>query len=220
MKLLKEELEISNELREFIENSQDLINENKFTELYRLVSRLGAESVGEFTEVLLEAGINPLAYLDYIPIDFLFNIKIKEFKIPNHIKSIGDNAFYGCDKLINVDIPNSVTSIGESAFSWCSGLTSISIPDSVNSIESWAFCDCSNLEKVNIPRSVTKIGERAFFGCASLKEIIIPEEITIIEDDAFGGCDKLTIKYNGTEKQWWRVTGHSYTGQKVEFLGK
>ena len=35
------------------------------------------------------------------------------------VKSIGNNAFFGCSSLTSVTIPNSVTSIGSGAFSNC-----------------------------------------------------------------------------------------------------
>lgn len=55
------------------------------------------------------------------------------------VTSIGDNAFYECNRITSVDIPDSVTGIGE-----------------------YAFYYCKSLEWVEIPLSVTHIGREAF----------------------------------------------------------
>ena len=64
------------------------------------------------------------------------------------VTSIGDNAFYNCYCLTNINIPNSVINIGNSAFASCSSLTSITIPNSVTSIGQDAFEYCSSLTSV------------------------------------------------------------------------
>ena len=46
--------------------------------------------------------------------------------IPEGVTSIGDMAFYDCERLTSITIPDSVTSIGEGAFGNCSELTSVS----------------------------------------------------------------------------------------------
>ena len=53
--------------------------------------------------------------------------------------SIGNNAFYNCYSLTQINIPDSVTSIGGYAFYSCYSLTQINIPDSVTSIGGSAF---------------------------------------------------------------------------------
>ena len=94
---------------------------------------------------------------------------LTEYKIPNSVTSIGQEAFSDCTGLTSVTIPNSVTLIGVSAFNGCSSLTSITIPNSVTSIGTSAFSYCSSLTSVTIPDSVTSIGSHVFQNCSGLK---------------------------------------------------
>ena len=91
--------------------------------------------------------------------------------IPNSVTSIGEYAFYGCNRLTSVTISNSVTSIGKWAFAGCSGLNSVTIPNSVTSIGGAAFYECSGLTSVTIPNSVTSIGSSVFYNCSKLKTV-------------------------------------------------
>ena len=71
----------------------------------------------------------------------------KNSVIPNGVKKIGYDAFYGCTGLTSVTIPSSVTGIGEFAFS-CPNLTTIVIGDGLKNIESFAFSGCYNVTNV------------------------------------------------------------------------
>lgn len=114
------------EVKTFIEKNKNLIEEDKWEEIYKKAGpALGPVSKREFTETLLKADINPLDYMNDIPENYLYKSSIKEFKIPAHIKNIGYFAFYECSSLTSVTVPDSVKSIGYAAFYGCSGLTSI-----------------------------------------------------------------------------------------------
>ena len=115
----------------------------------------------------------------------------KNTVIPNTVTNIGDNAFYGCLGLTNVQIPNSVTNIGSYAFYKCSSLIDITIPNSVTNIEKFAFYGCSGLTSVVIPNSVTSIGSSAFMNCDGLTSVVIPNSVTSIGDYAFYNCSAL-----------------------------
>ena len=118
---------------------------------------------------------------------------ITSITIPNSVRTIGGNAFYGCTGLSGLlTIPNSVTSIGSSAFGNCSNLTSVDIPNSLTSISNSVFQNCGGLTSVNIPNSVTSIGDSAFSGCSSLTSVIIPNSVTSLGGSAFQNCSVLT----------------------------
>ena len=74
----------------------------------------------------------------------------KTYIIPNGVKTIEDEAFYGCDNLQTITIPNSVTSIGDRAFEDCYPLTSIHIPDSVTHIGNGLFSYCYSLSIISV----------------------------------------------------------------------
>jgi hypothetical protein len=114
-----------------------------------------------------------------------------EYKIPDAVTVIGDEAFEGCESLKSVIIPSSVTSIEWYAFGRCESLESVIIPSSVTSIEEEAFSRCESLKSIIIPNSVTSIGEDAFSGCESLESIEIPNSVISIGDCAFSGCSNL-----------------------------
>ena len=123
---------------------------------------------------------------------FYYCNKLTSITIPNSVTSIGNYAFYYCTKLTSVTIPDSVTSIGSSAFSSCTGLTSVTIGNSVTSIGSSAFSSCTGLTSVTIGNSVTSIGSNAFDSCYGLTSITIPDSVTSIGSNAFRGCSGLT----------------------------
>ena len=211
------------EVKHFIENHIDLIEDEKFKELYKILrdKLTSIELVSEFTETLLSAGIDPADYMEEIPPHYLGYLEgrnyIQSYIIPNNITSIGSNAFSYCSNLTTVTIGNGVKSIGNSAFNNCSGLTSVTIGNSVTSIGNGAFACCSKLANITIPDSVISIGGSAFYGCGSLTSIIIPDSVTKIDKGVFRRCDKLdVITYLGTKDQWnkikklseWRKDSH------------
>ena len=111
--------------------------------------------------------------------------------IPDGVKLIGEDAFYGCKYLTEIQIPNTVKVIGSHAFYKCVNLRKIKIPNSVTKIESSAFGECTSLTEVVIPNLVKKIEHGLFAGCASLTKITLPNSVRIIEDIAFSGCTSL-----------------------------
>ena len=96
-----------------------------------------------------------------------------------NVTSIGERAFYGCDRLTEIIIPNSVISIGEHAFSKCNSLIDVVIPDSVTNIKSMAFYDCADLASVVIGNNATNIGGYIFYYCDNLTSVEFKNPIPI-----------------------------------------
>ena len=101
--------------------------------------------------------------------------------------SVGDRAFFQCNKLTSVIIADSVEDIGHSAFANCQELGSVALSKNLSVIGKYAFSTCGNLSKIVIPNSVITIGEYAFNGCKSLTELIIPNSVKTIKEFAFAG---------------------------------
>ena len=117
-----------------------------------------------------------------------------DVRIPEEIKTIGDNVFYECSSLTSIEILSSVTSIGKTAFYKCTNLINMIIPDSVTTIGEQAFRECSSLKSVTIGRDVKSLDDNAFRGCSALTSVTFAgdSELTTIGDNAFQNCSNLT----------------------------
>lgn len=198
------------ELKQFIQNNKDLINQNTKESWEEIYDKLpNSKLKGEFTKTILDAGINdPATIIESIPQCYLCKSNIENYVISDNITYIGWNSFQYCSMLSNVVIGNNVTTIGNSAFSECERLTSIVIPDSVTVIESYAFGG-SGLTSAVLGNNVKEIGFRAFY-CSKLSSITISDSVTSIHQQAFYWCKSLTqISYKGTKKSWRAITKHS-----------
>ena len=75
---------------------------------------------------------------------------------------MGEYAFHGFKKLINMQLPLTITKIGSNAFS-STGLKKIIIPDNVTTIGEDAFAYCDNLAIVLIGNGVKTLSKGAFY---------------------------------------------------------
>ncbi len=195
-----------NDLKNFILTHEDDINNNNWEKIYQDTQNLASLQVGELTSIFYKADINPLLYLNTVPMCYLYNSSIDSFVIPDNVTGIGYDAFYGCSSLTNIEIPNSVTSIGDSAFSGCSSLISITISNKITNIGIRMFSSCTNLTNITIPDNVTNIRDYAFFYCTNLTNIKIPNRVTSIGNHVFYKCIKLSeILFDGTKNQWENI---------------
>ena len=90
---------------------------------------------------------------------------ITGLKIGPATRSIGENAFCGCQQLSSVSAHVGVmyyNSIGNNAFSY-TALTSIKIPDQVTTIGDNAFAECTKLAKIDGANGVTSVGSNVFY---------------------------------------------------------
>lgn len=137
---------------------------------------------------------------------FLMAENLKSVTLGSDVKTIGEAAFYGCNKLENIVLPqklekielglfsdctslksvtvgSNVTEIGQQAFAYCKALESITIPGNVESIGLGAFAYCTGMTSVVLNSGVKRIGQVAFGGTTSLEYIHIPSSVTTISED-------------------------------------
>ena len=140
---------MTDELKTFINDNIELINQNTKESWEKIYRKLHWKITGEFTQTILDAGINdPAKIIGYLPGSYLYGSKIKNYRVPDSVIRITNYSLAYCSNLTSVVIPDSVTSIGDSAFEGCNSLTNIEIPAGVTNIGQEAFRDCKSLTRI------------------------------------------------------------------------
>ena len=117
------------ELKRFIEENIDLINDNKFHDVYNKIKSYKFRRL--FTEAMLEAEINPLNYMEVVPKRYLYESNIQHVDIPVGVIVIDKYAFADCRQIKEVIIPEGVIEIGEGAFYKCTSLEVLHLPSTL-----------------------------------------------------------------------------------------
>lgn len=103
-----------------------------------------------------------------------------------HTASVGNEAFYGCDKLTTLVIPSTCMNIGDNSFYRCWNLTDITFNEGLLSIAHGGFDQCTRLSSIHLPESLGSLGQEAFGDCALLEEVYIGagiEQIALGSDE-------------------------------------
>ncbi len=185
-------MEISNELKNYIEQSKNLIISNNWDKVFQGLEAWERSSLSEF---LLSLNINFLPYLKNIWAGTFTNLHISNIKIPKQIRNIEKFAFSGCTDLTSVTFEegSQLIYLQERAFSECAYLSSIIIPDTVEEIGSGCFESCHNLTSITLPQKLSSLDAGVFSGCINLASIDIPDSVTYIGGYAFAHCPNLRI---------------------------
>ncbi len=112
------------------------------------------------------------------------------------VKSIGDRAFY-LKNLTGLVLPPTVTTIGEYAFYGCQRMTDVTFEEGLIEIKRFAFAKCIKWKEVEFPQSLAIIGADALAGCA-FEDVLLPDGVTTIGNHAFEECRNLKWMEIGT----------------------
>ena len=155
---------LTKNLKEFLEKNIELIEENKFDELYKKAGTdlYFSQDIGTLTRTLLTAGINPIDHLIEIPYCYLYgDSNIIKFVIPDKIKFVNSEAFAYCSQLHDVIFGKDVSVVYHGAFEGCTELTNVKLNNGLLGIGQYAFRN-TNIEKLSIPTTVRSIDVQAF----------------------------------------------------------
>ena len=137
-----------------------------------MVKKIGKEAFENLslTEVYLPDSI------EIIDDRAFYNCQFTSLKLPKNLRKIGAYSFASLFELLTVDFNDcALTTIGDGAFSGCSKLVDIKLPDHVDSIGSSAFEGCAKVIEFSIPKSVSIIGVNVFSSMPSLEKIVVEE---------------------------------------------
>ncbi len=132
---------------------------------------------------------------------------ISEVVIPEGVKYIGYQAFFGCSGLNRIHIPTTMNEIAENAFD----ITNHKLAEvHIKSIESWCgisfgnarsnplngaklYINDSEVTELTLPETTDKISNYTFYGFANLQTISFNDKITKIGSHSFEGCTSLSF---------------------------
>lgn len=224
---------MSPETKQFIKNNQNNIQKGDFDTLYYNAENNLSDDLGELTDILYQAGINPMAYFTQdVPHDYMYKSQTAmDINLPTHITRIASDAFR-YSKVQNVSMKDVVTVIGSHAFADstieslqlsnqlemiprrmcenCVYLRSIEIPSNVLMIRRGAFNGCNSLENVTLHEGLEDIRDLCFSNCPNLKSIFIPTSVYRISAQAFDKDILLLVKEKSEAHQFAIIYGFNY----------
>ena len=129
--------------------------------------------------------------------DFAFTkTLLSNLKIPKTVSRIGNDAFYSCKNLSDVDFSDceNLSVIYDTAFASCN-LTSIDLSNcTLDRIGVGAFAGNQNLSKIKLPYNLKSLANNAFAN-TGVKNVKISESTDITEESGFFYDGKFTVEY-------------------------
>lgn len=151
---------------------------------------------------------------------FKDNQEIRRVLVPSTIENIADDAFNGCNKLVEVLGAENIAYVGRDAFTdtvWLNGFNEENTFLVLGKVAmKYVASGTVTLSEADFPEKVTAIGHGAFKGCgATGGSIVIPKRIKAIYDEAFAnsGITDYTMQNGITfgKKIFRGVTVNTFT---------
>lgn len=178
---------MTDELREFLNNSVQFIEEEDFDSLYEHASYYGGKLLPELTEFLVDCGGTPWNDIKKLYVGmFNGNTNITSMTIDDG-SNLPQNIFYNCSGVESITIKNCASTIPARCFSRCVNLKEVSgvAPTMIN-VD--AFIHCSSLTSFDFSNT-RFVGDAAFYG-AGLTSIELTNDC-VVRSLAFGNCSNL-----------------------------
>ncbi len=123
---------------------------------------------------------------------FKNHTEILKVVLPDSMRTIDYEAFYGCSNMRELELNDGLYEIGGWVFAH-TGLIEVKLPESVKKLGYGCFCACSKLTKAVLSPGVRTLGEDTFQTCARLTRVVIPSDTIDIHIKAFESNERLTL---------------------------
>ena len=118
---------------------------------------------------------------------YVGNLERITFAEGSQLESIGREAFGG-SAIFELDLPEGLKTIGLQAFYGSRNLKRIGLPSTLDSIANEAFCQVDSLRDLKLPEKLRVIGNKAFYQ-NDVTEITLPASLERIGSQAFSGVN-------------------------------
>lgn len=148
---------------------------------------------------LVELDLSDLDWTDIPAEQFRDKTELRRVVLPNNVATIGDYAFYNCQKLQQMEFPASLRSIGYRAFYRTYNIGKVALPEGLVTLGNECF-EYSRLTSVSFPSTLKNIPYECFYDCEYMREIFFNGQ-TDIRGHAFSSCRRLSsVKFPETLK--------------------
>ena len=130
---------------------------------------------------------------------------VTEINIPDNVRVINPNTFFGCTSLKTVTMKN-VEYIGDYAFNGCIELENLDLGEKLEELGKHVFYSdalprCSKLKSITLPNTLKRLNVASLGGLV-LDELIIPDSVERMHTFVIGSSTikRLTIPFIGEDK--------------------